>query len=203
MSPCFLSKTVPFRATGSDQRWKKSENVSWWMPWNEQSHSISQNSDWTSPDCSRNATHSSEAHQVCGCRRRNVLQDRRDDGCWRMEDRSRLVSWNRKSQKSGGMPRGPLLFTSGTYPTQRGTYTDEAMRWWWRLVRVVSQNCWSDRWNDDSLVTHRRPYSRPAHSAVVYNLHVHYDIPNVSHSLNIWNTRVQYKWPTWPGQVQS
>ena len=28
----------------------------------------------------------------------------------------------------------------------------------------------------------------PAHSAVIYNLHVHYDIPNV----NIWNKRVEY-----------
>ena len=75
--------------------------------------------------------------------------------------KSRHVSWNRQSQENGGMPRGPLLFTSGTYmyPTQRGSkymWGDEMMK---TSCRVVSQNCWFGRWDDDSLVTHKRPWS--------------------------------------------
>ena len=67
---------------------------------------------------------------------------------WWMVVSSRLVPWSWKSRNRAGMPRGPLLLTSGKYPTQRGSNTGEAMR----------RRC-SGRWDDDSLETLRHPRS--------------------------------------------
>ena len=67
---------------------------------------------------------------------------------WWMVVNSRQVPWSWKSRIRAGVPRGPLLLTSGKYPTQRGSSTGEAMK-----------RRWSGRWDDDSLDTRRHPRS--------------------------------------------
>ena len=146
VSSWFLSKTVPFRATGPrnfivvpvpDQRRRMSRTSVDKCPGMSKAIASSRNCDWTSPDCSRNATHSAEAHQVCGCWRRNVVQGRRNDV---LEDgRSQYVVLCRGKDQARKMAECHVThFCSLPERTQSSVEANagEAMRWWWRLVEL-------------------------------------------------------------------
>ena len=88
------------------------------------------NGDWPSPDCSRNATHSSEAHQVCGCRKGEtsymVVIGMMNVEEWKVA--VVLFLGIEKARKVVECHVAHFCSLREPYPTQHGGYTGEAMK---------------------------------------------------------------------------